>query len=320
MVTRSLLALALALVACQGKRSEPSSGDGTGSAPSPFDAPAPRADAMILPPEDAPKKPDEVEAPDPGKVIAELGAFSAWQAVIDRADYLARRGQRGVVYGRLGAVIMVPDPLATVPGTGSGSAAPPAKPPLVESPYRWLVDDTEGNGTLGIRVKIPDAKKGDVKEGDRIALDGAWDLDDHKRWFWKADAVQTIPAGTPSDLKEPPPAAPSHAIANGELPSGARTISLAKDGDAVYFQIVGPPPTTEGDGWPVADELGNPAVALLNLPGERASYGGHDMRQPDERWVLKRGQTYWVRIGKVRKRAPDKPWLINARTAPIRVM
>ena len=311
MVTRPLVLAALFAVACQGKKGEEPPPRVEGGSAVALDAPRP--DAMILPPEDAQKKPDEVEPPDPGKVIAELGAFSAWQAVIDRANYLVRRGQRGVVYGRLGAAIMVPDPMAAPADAG-------VKPPLVASAYHWLIDDTEGNGTLGIRIKIPDAKKGDVKEGDRIALDGAWELDDHKRWFWKGDAVQTIPAAPPSDLKEAQPAAPSHAIVNGELPSGARTISLAKDGDVVYFQIVGPAPTTEGDGWPVADELGNPAVALLNLPGERASYGGHDMRQPDERWVLKRGQTYWVRIGKVRKRAPDKPWLINARTAPVRVM
>jgi hypothetical protein len=61
------------------------------------------------------------------------------------------------------------------------------------------------------------------------------------------------------------------------------------------------------------------------------------MRAADERWTLKRGQTYWVRIGKIRKRdksderrtrsgaeggaqVGDKPALINARTAPIRVM
>ncbi|MBL9013927.1 MAG: hypothetical protein JNL83_07115 [Myxococcales bacterium] len=313
MMTRTLVLLALAVAACQGKRGEdpPPAGEGSGTAAVTGDAP--RADAMILPPEDAPKKPDEVEPPDPGKVIAELGAFSAWQAVIDRARYLGRRGERGVVYGRLGPVIMVPGPMAAAPDAG-------VKPPLVASPYHWLVDDTEGNGTLGIRVQIPDAKKADVKEGDRLALDGAWLLDDAKKWYWKADTVQPIPPPSPSDLKDPPAPVPSHAIASGELPSGARTISLARDGDAVYFQVVGPPPANEGDGWQVADELGNPTVALLNLPGERASYGGLDMRQPDERWVLKRGQTYWVRIGKIRKRAPDKPWLINARTAPVRVM
>jgi hypothetical protein len=98
-----------------------------------------------------------------------------------------------------------------------------------------------------------------------------------------------------------------------------RKISLAKDGDAVYFQLVGPPPVAEGDGWPVADELGNPVVALLNLPGERPSYGAQDMRSSDERWQLRRGQTYWVRIGHLHKH-PEKPTTINARTAPVRVM
>jgi hypothetical protein len=44
------------------------------------------------------------------------------------------------------------------------------------------------------------------------------------------------------------------------------------------------------------------------------------MRSSDERWQLKRGQTYWVRIGKLRKRGPDKPPLVNARTAPVRVL
>lgn len=288
---RAHVAILLVVAACQGKGREAAPRNETGSAPpSAADAAPVIVDALVLPPEDGPKKPDEPEPPDPGKVIAELNAMSAWQSVIDRGQYLLRRGQHGVVYGRVGAAI-----------TGS--------------PYVWLVDDTEGNGTLGIRVKLDDQ----AKEGDRVALAGAWDLDAERRWFWHVEKVTPVPPAAPSELKEPPATAPTHVIANGELPSGARTISLAKDGDAVYFQIVGPAPATEGDGWPVADELGNPTFALLNLPGERPSYGGQDMKQPDERWILKRGQTYWVRIGKVRKRT-DKPALINARTAPVRVM
>jgi len=284
---RALVAVLL-MAACQGKGQDAAPRNETGSASPPAADAAAVVDAQVLPPEDGPKKPDEPEPPDPGKVIAELNATSAWQAVIDRAQLLLRRDQHGVVYGRVGPAV---------------------------APYVWLVDDTEGNGTLGIRVKLDDK----AKEGDRVAIAGAWELDGERRWFWKVEKVTPLPPATPSDLKEAPAPLPSHAIANGELPSGARTISLAKDGDAVYFQIVGPPPATEGDGWPVADELGNPTYALLNLPGERAVYGGQDMKQPDERWVLKRGQTYWVRIGKVRKRT-DKPALINARTAPVRVM
>ncbi len=297
-----VVAILLLVAACQGKGRDAGPGSASGGAP-PLAADAVVSDAAPLPPEDGPKKPDEPEPPDPGKVIADLGAISAWQSVIDRAQLLLRRGQRGVVYGRVGAAIMANDKT-----TDAG---------LVVTPYAWLVDDTEGNGTLGIRVKL---EAGTAKEGDRVALRGAWDLDADRRWFWHVDAVVPVPPAAPSELKELSVATPTHAIANGELPGGARTISVAKDGDAVYFHIVGPAPTREGDGWQVADELGNPTFALMNLPGERASYGGQDMRQPDERWSLKRGQTYWVRIGKLRKRGVDKPALVNARTAPVRVM
>jgi hypothetical protein len=259
-----------------------------------------------------PDKPDHgpPEAGDPGRVIAELGAIPAWQAVVDRAQLLGRRHQHGVVYGRVGPAVMVPGP-----PPAPSDAGVPADAGLVPSSYVWLIDDTEGNGTLGIRIALGDR----AREGDRIAAGGAWQLDAERRWFWKPDAVQPLPPAPPSDLKDAPPPAPSHAVATGELPPGARTIGVARDGDAVYFQLVGPSPVGDGDGWQIADQLGSPVVALLNLPGERASYGGQDMRAPDERWQLRRGQTYWVRIGKIRKRAPDKPALINARTAPIRV-
>lgn len=312
--TSAVLALLVAFPACQGQGS--GGAVGSGSARVPGDtasgsdtAPIPD-DADPLPTVlDAANKPEEPEPPDPGKVIADLGAISAWQAVIDRAQYLARRKQRGVVFGRVGAPILEPGP----------PVADAGPPPMVPTGYTWLVDDTEGNGTLGIRVKLD----GKAREGDRIAVGGAWDLDEQKRWFWRAEIVEPVPPPGPSDLKDPPAAGPSHAIANGELPSGARTISLARDGDAVYFQIVGLAPVTEGDGWLVADELGDTPFALLALPGERPSYGGQDMRAPDERWQLRRGQTYWVRIGKIRKRGSvidPKPALINARTAPVRVM
>lgn len=275
---------ALVLAACQGRGDEPAK-------------PAPRKDAAVVklePPVDASDEPvREPEPADPGDTIADLGAVSAWQAVIDRSQYLARRGQHGVVYGTLGAG-------------------------LAPSDYVWLVDDTEGNGALAIRVKL--GKLADkAKQGDRVALGGAWTLDDERRWFWAVDALTPLPPAPPSDLEDPP-SAPGHEIRDGNLAPGSRTISVAKDGDAVYFMLTGPKqPVMPGEGWPVADELGNPTFALLNLPGERPSFGGQDLRTPDERWELKRGQTYWVRIGKIRRPAPDKPALINARTAPVRV-
>ena len=244
--------------------------------------------------EDA-KPDDNSEPPDPGASIVDLGAIPAWQAVIDRAQLLGRRNQRGVVYGRIGTPIAAES---------------------VDAGYVWLVDDSDGNGSLGIRVALGGKS---VKPGARVAIGGAWQLDASHRWFWRTESIQALPPAPASDLKDPEPAEPGHTIANGNLPQGARTIGVARDGDAVYFQIVGPAPTNDGDGWLVANELGDTPVALLTLPGERASYGAQDMRGADERWQLRKAQTYWVRIGKIRKRGLDKPALIHARTAPVRV-
>ena len=229
--------------------------------------------------------------------------------MVDRAQLLARRGQRGVVYGRVGPVVLVADPTPPLADAGVKLDAG-----MVASPYVWIVDDTEGNGTLGIRARLD----GRAAEGDRVALSGAWELDAARTWFWRVDAVEPLPPAPPGDLKEPPAPVPSHVIATAPMPAGTRPIALAKSGDLVSFQIVGPPPPNVGDGWLIANQLGDPAVAIMNLPGERASYGGHDLRTADERWQLRRGQTYWVRIGKLRTRT-DKPALVNARTAPVRV-
>ena len=308
--------LPLAIVvacACQGGGDGDRPQQGSGSAPvAPEASIDPLDDAGVVVVEDAPRVEPDPEPPDPGKLIAELGAVPAWQAVIDRSQFLARRGQHGVVYGRIGPPIMMLGPTPEPVGS-----AKPVDAGLVPSPYVWLVDDTEGNGTLGIRVLLGNEK---AAEGDRVALGGAWLLDDARRWYWKVDAVTPLPAAAPSDLKDPPAPVPSHEVQTGSLPAGARTITLAKDNDLVYFQIVGPPPVREGDGWLVANQLGDVPFARLALPGERASYGGQDMRALDERWSLKRAQTYWVRIGKIRKHAkPGEPVSMTARTAPVRI-
>jgi len=287
--------LFLVLAACQGSSSDQ---------PSP--KPATPEAAVVVPDaaEVVDAKIEEPEPPDPGKVISDLGAIPAWQAVVDRAFLLARRGQHGVAFGRIG-------PAVTIPGEGLADAHPAP----IATPYVWLVDDTEGNGALGIRVLLGTHA---AKETDRVALAGAWMLDDAKRWYWAVDNVTALPAAEPSDIKDPPIAIPSHEITGGGLPPGAHTITVAKDNDPVYFQIVGPAPVRDGEGWLVANELGDIPFARLVLPGERPSYGGQDMRADDERWHLKRATTYWVRIGKIRKLKPDEPANINARTAPIK--
>ena len=300
------------LVACQGKRdADPS--DHTG--PSNVE-PGPEAAPVFEAPEAGPVAPDDArpEDPDPppapGKLIAELGAIPAWQAVIDRAQLLGRRDQRGVVYGRVGPPIMM---LGTA--TDPLDAGVPIDAGMIPSPYVWLVDDTEGNGSLGIRIALAGKT---AKPGERIAVGGAWHLDEQRQWYWKVESLQSLPPPPESDLKDPPWPEPTHVPPPGSPPGGARAITLAKDGDLVYFQIVGPTPANEGDGWLVAKELGDTPFALLTLPGERASYGGQDMRGPEERWQLKRATTYWVRIGRIVLRE-GKPALVRARTGPVRL-
>jgi hypothetical protein len=314
-----VLAGALGVLSCQGRETPDPVGGGSGVVPEPLALDAP-ASVPIATAEDAgggsgsgsATMVDEPPA-DPSKLIADLGAIPAWQAVVDRAQLLARRGSHGVVYGRVGPAILMLGPTGA-PAIDGGI---PIDAGLVPSPFNWLIDDTDGNGTLGIRVAL--AGKA-AAPGTRVAVGGAWALDEQRRWYWRADSLQELPprpAGAePPDAK---PAEPSHTVVMGNMPvGGGRMVKFARDNDAIYFQVVGPPPTTDGDGWMIADELGDPPIALLTLPGERASYGGQDMRSPDERWTLKRGQTYWVRIGEIRKRE-GKPSLMHARTGPIRV-
>lgn len=323
-----LIAL-VALIACQGSGGGGggNAGSGSGSTATPpaadaavvRDAPAGFGNGTAADPDDGGVAPsdagrtDEPEPPpDPGKQIADLGAIPAWQAVIDRAQLLGRRNQHGVVYGRIGAPILV---LGPAPEAVDGGVAIDAG--MIASPYVWLVDDTEGNGALGIRVALGSLA---AKTGDRVALGGAWMLDEARRWYWKADALQALAApAAPTDLKDPPWSAPSHDIVMGNGPYGGKFVKYAKDGDAIYFQIVGPSPVRDGDGWPIANELGDAPFAMLVLPGERSSYGGQDMRATDERWRLKRAETYWVRIGKIRDHGPGKPVGMTARTGPVRV-
>src|SRR5262245_66600819 len=125
MVKLSLFALALAFAACQSHSDE--------------QTPPPKKDARVVvesPPIDASDEPvREPEPPDPGKVLADLGAVSAWQAVIDRAQCLARRGQHGVVYGTVGTPIMVLGPAPPPPPDDAGGNASAIRARLVAVEY-----------------------------------------------------------------------------------------------------------------------------------------------------------------------------------------
>lgn len=192
---RRLLIIA-ALAACQGNRGGSTSGSGDDDDVPPPPARDAAGDEVVALVDDGGALGDagEPEPADPGKVIADLNAIPAWQAVVDRAQLLARRGQHGVVYGRIGPAIMVlgPTPVPTDAGV-------PIDAGMIQSPYVWLADDTEGNGSLGIRVMMGGRN---VKEGDRVALGGAWALDDERRWYWKVDVVQPLQPAPKSDNKE----------------------------------------------------------------------------------------------------------------------
>ncbi|MEZ4366426.1 MAG: hypothetical protein R2939_09080 [Kofleriaceae bacterium] len=263
---------------------------------------------------------DDTDLADPDVDLDQLGAIPAWQAVVDRAELLARRGQRAVVVGAVGPKVAPPPSDAgsaateagapTGPGFGAGATA-------VGPALTWLIDDSEGAGTLAIRVAFRGAPPA---PGTRVAVGGAWALDPDRRWYWQADALTPLPPMT-RDVPPLPPGlvvTPGHReLTTAPLPPGARPVSKAKDDGVITFQVLGTP-DAEGDGWRIADERGDPAVAFLYLPGERGSYGGRDMRADDERWQLKKGVTYWVQIGKVRRRSGEPPLRLNARTPPVK--
>lgn len=221
------------------------------------------------------------------------GGIPAWQAVVDRDRYLARRGQGAVIVGRLGGEAIAPGARGVI---------------------RWLIDETEGNGALGVRIALTGAVPAD---GARLAVRGAWALDGQRRWYWQVESVTELTTpGPPAPVD--PPSPPGHQVGAGPVPSGYRAVSHGKDGGVIVFGVIRAP-AGEGDGWLIGDDSFGAPVATLTLPGERPSYGGHDLRHDDERWHLKRAVTYWVRIDRIRRRSPDAPATIRAVTAPMKL-
>ena len=304
MVRPRALVVALVLAGCRGHAPAPAP-HARGSAAHTSGAAKPRPDAGV-----------DLEA-----------AVPAWQAVVDRDHYLARRGEHGVVEGTLGPAVTESEAVSV---TGSDTATDTGSDTDSDSaatPYTWLRDGTDSTGALAIRVRLGTLT---AVTGDHLAIAGAWQADADHHWFWAASAVTRLPLPAPTttlaaahsgSAAAPDPTAvpPGHTIARGEPPAGAVPISQAHDGDAALFQLAGPAPALPGDGWPVGDRTGGAVVLLLDLPGERASYGAQDLRSPDERWHLARGATYWVRLGRVHHHGPTRPATVIARSAPVRV-
>ncbi len=248
------------------------------------DEPAP--DPVPTPP--APPPPD-----DDADLVGAGGAMPAWQAVVDRDRYLARRGAHASISGRLGGEAIAPGAKGTV---------------------RWLVDETEGGGALAVRMGVVGTVPA---EGTRVTARGAWALDDQRRWYWQVESLAPQDGPAPAPLPDPP-APPGHQIRTSLPPSGYRSVAKPVDGGVITFGVIRSS-TADGDGWLIGTDSFSQPAAMLFLPGERASYGGHDLRQPDERWQLKRGVLYWVRIERVRRRSPDALPTIRAVTGPVKL-
>jgi hypothetical protein len=247
---------------------------------------------------------------DEAEALRRVGAVPAWQAVVERGRYLARRGQQGVVFGRLDG--------------------PVAEPP---SSYRWLIDETEGEGALAIRLAIDPRMA--VAEGQRVAAWGAWHLDAERRWYWQAErlALLSAAAGTPSDPGTPTsatsgtPTSATPGVASiarlaipviEQAPTSAVPVSRLEGDGEILFEIRGSPrhPT---DGREIADPGDTKTVARLLLPGEQPAYGGQEYRSPDEYWQLDPSTVYTVAVRRQRRVPADGLPLLQARGIPRRV-
>lgn len=285
--------------ACRGEKA-PS------AAPQPGDAAiaAARSPAPAATPSAA--EPDQEEAPPPvvepfewpDSVSSEATALtaadivSAWDAVIERSRYLARRGDRGAIFGRMGEVIADS-----------------------QLPMRWLSDETKGEGAL--RVRVAHDPRLVVQPGLRVVVWGAWEVDAAGRWYWRAERIASLEARDPDEeaaiqaLMEIPSveSAPEEALPVSELTA---------DGTIVF--VVRRTPQQPSDGWEIFDPGGRVAVARLLLPGDDPSYGAQDYRSADERWQLQRGARYTVAVRWPRRIIEDQLPELSALAVPRRVL
>lgn len=304
------LCLALAgMSACRGSSNAPDN-----DSPAARDLGSEDGTALpVLPPEPpAPRPAPKIEDFDTGGVtekiaLRQMGAISPWDAVVNRGDYLGRRGKQGAIHGRLGQL--------TDPDGSSG--------------HRLLIDETEGAGSLAVRVSYDrdmDPDSGLAPE-QRVLVWGAWHVDDHLRWYWKAARIARLEARE-LDIPEEDRSLPGHHIATVESPpEGALPVSEAMAEPRfrptnIVFKVIRPsgkPPESRFTGWEISDDTGRKPVARLYLPGERESYGAQDMRSPDEHWNLERNARYVVKVKRLVPPRAGQLARLEALNAPRRI-
>jgi hypothetical protein len=295
------LCLALGTMgACRGSSTTP-------AAPEDHDPPAPDdADAAAPAPEPEPESEPALAIEDfdaGGKpentALRDMDAVPVWNAVVNRGDYLGRRGKQGTIHGRLGE-----------PVSGESGA------------YRWFIDDTEGSGALGVRLAYdPDLAP---EPGQRLLVWGAWEVDRELRWYWKATRMARLEARD-SDIPAEARSEPGHVIAamatppQGAIPVSEAVAEPPPQPADIIFEITRVP-ANRFTGWEIGDRTRWKPVARLHLPGERESHGAQDLRSPGEYWRLERNTRYVVRVQRI---APPKPGVrttLKAINAPRRVV
>lgn len=266
------------------------------SGPNDISGPARPADAAPAPPSDATAPavpvlaPLDTEGGDETERLRRIGAVPAWQAVVERGRYLGRRGRQGVVFGRVGGPVNSAD-----------------------ARLRWLVDETEGEGALAIRLGFD--PRITVMEGQRLVAWGAWWLDPERRWYWKAERVALLEPGDGAMATAPPGLV---IPVLEDPPEGAVPVSQLATGGAILFEIRSVP-RAPSDGWEITDPGSARPVARLLLPGEQPSYGAQDYRSPDEHWQLAPGTVYTVPVRQPRRSRSEELPVLQARGIPRRV-
>lgn len=263
---------------------------------------------------------------DERQALARSGAIPAWRAVVDRSRYLARREQRGAIYGRIGPQVPMSTPASVTPEQPPADAGAVSSPPAEPAPTRyWLIDETDGSGSLTVRLALPEDAPGGhpddaVREGRRLVAWGAWRVDIDSQWYWQADELAWL-GDRAWSVKPDERSVPGHVIVDiDNPPARAKTVSeIENRGGYITFEVVRAS-ANPADGWSIADRSGDKPIARLYLPGERESYGAQNWRTPEEHWQLERGTRYVVWIKRFLPAKEGDVPLMRALDAPRRVV
>jgi hypothetical protein len=220
---------------------------------------------------------------DEPEALRKLGAVPAWNALISRDLHLSRRGDAGIVFGRLSQ----------------------------HDDVWFLHDESSPRMSLGYRLEPPAGAP--VAAGDRVVVWGAWIVDTDNRWVWRATRLEKL-----EGADTPAPDRPPLSITQVEAAPADAAVPSVRDGAGPIVFVVREPPSEFGGGWLVADSAGGDRTARVLLPGDERTYGGQMPPSAGETWVLATGSMYTVEVEKFRRRDGELP-VMRAISAPLEI-